>query len=183
MTRIKLGVPDPPNDDVRHTYGDVFEVDEGRLVIAPSGNHTALLFELAGCWELKSFGLLYVLLVSRTGREVGRYQSPDPLTSEELRSFLTEFGSFLEEDGRHAFWIGSVAGEGTLVYDQHNVIIAYGPIRGYRNVLERRGFVEENVSYPSPHVHRYHADLDATEERLLTTFDWLHTPLRDGDDY
>jgi hypothetical protein len=124
-----------------------------------------------------------VLLVGRTGRETGRYQAPDPLTSDELRSFLTEFGGFLEEDGRHAFWIGSEVGEGTLVYDQHNVIFAYGPIRAYREMLERRGFVEQNFSYPNPHAHRYHVDLDATEERLLTTFEWLRTPLRENDDY
>ena len=182
---IKLGVPDPPELPERHVYGDVFEFStepREKLVIAPSANHVSLLFELAGCWEVKSFWLLYVLIVSRGEQPAGRYESPQ-LDSEELRTFLTRFGPFLEQDGRHAFWIGSVYGEGTLVYDQHDVIFAYGPVAAYRHVLERRGFVEQSFSYPDPHVHWYHAELDSTEQELFSLWEWEQFPLQEGDDY
>jgi hypothetical protein len=183
---IKFAVPDPPNDPTRYTYPDLFEVLDDlreRLVIAPSGNHVSLLFELAGCWELKSFWLLYVLLVPRGNHEAGRYESPNLLTSDDLRVFLARFGPFLEQDGRHTFWIGSPAGEGTLVYDQHDVIFAYGPIGGYREVLNRRGFVEQSFSYPDPHVHWYHAIFDTAEDELLAMWQRRHSPLHDDDHY
>lgn len=182
---IKFGVPDPPNLPVRYVYGDVFELSaepREKLVIAPGGNHVSLLFELAGCWELKTFWLLYVLLLDRGEHRAGRYQSPD-VSSEELRAFLMQFGPFLEQDGRHAFWIGSTAGEGTLVYDQHDVIFAYGPLAAYREVLKRRGFVEQKFSYPDPHVHWYHAALDPVGDQLFALWEWEHFPLQDGDDY
>ena len=182
--RIKFGVPDQAGAPRRHEHGDRYEIDERyeRMVIAPSGNHASLLFELAGCWESKSFWLLYVLVVDRGNHEAGRYQSPHLLDSEELREFLTTFAAFLEQDGRHAFWIASGAGEGTLVYDRHDVIYAYGSLPAYREVLERRGFVEQVFSYPDPHMHCYHAELDAAEDELLARWDWQRSPLLDGDD-
>jgi len=179
---IKFGVPGAGSETVRYRYGDWFETTD-RMLIGPSGGQTSLLFELAGLWEHRSYWLLYVLLVGRTGRPEGRYQAPQLPGSGELRTFLEEFGPFLEQDGRHAFWIGSAAGEGTLVYDQHDVLFAYGDLAAYRRVLDRRGFVEQPFSYPDPHVHCYHAELDAVEERLFSRWEWIWSPLREDDHY
>ena len=182
----KFAVPDPPNDPARYVYPDVFEASAEppeRLVIAPSANHVSLLFELAGCWELKSFWLLYVLLVARGDHEAGRYESPHVLGSDDLRLFLARFQQFLEQDGRHALWIGSPAGEGTLVYDQHDVVFAYGPTDAYRQVLNRRGFAEQTFSYPDPHVHWYHAAFDPVEDELFAMWEWKQSPLQEEDHY
>ena len=45
------------------------------------------------------FQLLYVLHTTRTGAELGRYESPE-LNSEAVRAFLDSFGRFLSEDAR-----------------------------------------------------------------------------------
>jgi hypothetical protein len=184
--RIKFGIPGLLDAALRYDYGDVYDVqteDYGRLMIGPSANHTALLFELAGCWEVKSFWLLYVLVVDRGTHQAGRYQSPRCADTEELRAFLAKYASFLEQDGRHTFWIASESGEGTLVYDRHNVIFAYGPTEKYQAVLQRHGFTESAVAYPEPHMHLYYEEFDGAEEEVLSFWDWQFSPLQEESDY
>lgn len=55
-------------------------------------------------------------------------------------------------------------------------------MRAYREVLQRRGFVEQEFSYPDPHVHHYHAAFDAVEDELFSLWEWEQFPLQDGDD-
>ena len=50
------------------------------------------------------FQRLYVLHTTRTGAELGRYESPE-LSTEAVQAFLGRFGRFLSEDGRHDFWV------------------------------------------------------------------------------
>lgn len=180
----KLGVIRDSQDEP-HAHADTWDLQETvgprRLVIAPSGGHVALMLELAGCLK-GPFWLLYVLLVSRRGRDPGRYQRPFPAEPAALRSILEEFRDFLELDGRHHLWILSAAGKGTLVYDHHNLLYAYGPLEGYEEVLLRRGFRRDPVSIPAPHTHNYHPEFDDDEDRLLRRWDWKRTPLQDGDD-
>jgi len=184
--KIKFGVLDPVGETVRYAHPDVFLASDeprDRLIIAPSANHVSLIFDLARCWQIDEYWLLYVLLTGHEGRDRGRYESPALSSSDELKDFLTRFGPFLEQDGRHALWIGSSAGEGTLVYDQHDVIFAYGPTHAYREVLARRGFAEHDFQYPDPHVHCYYAEFDAVEDELFALWEWEQFPLQDDDHY
>jgi len=72
------------------------------------------------------FQLLYVLHTTRTGAELGRYESPE-LSAEAVQAFLGRFGRFLFEDARHDCWVRSHGDGATIVSDRHNLIYAYGP--------------------------------------------------------
>ena len=180
--RYKFGALGPDGTDVEFRYDNRFEHTSGpdRLVIAPAKDHVALLGELAGLVP-GPYYLLYVLVVGRTGRAEGRYQSSE-LTLDELRHFLSEHAVFLEHDGRHALWISEPSGRLLLVYDRHQVIYAYGPVHDIRRLLVSRGFHEESVSFPSPHSHKYSAEGDGEEDRLFGSMQWRFFPLQDGDD-
>jgi hypothetical protein len=174
-------------EQVPHNYGDIyFEQPCGpttRLVIGPSSDQIDLMLELST--ELKGpWFVLYVLLVPRQGnRESGRYQ-PEPFeTHAQLSAFLMAFRSFLEGDGRHHVWVGSAANDGVLVYDQHNVIFAYGPLDRFKSVLQRRGFQKREFWFPAPHFHSYVPENDAEEERLMSEAEWQYSPLRPTDEW
>jgi len=175
-------------DQVPHDYGNVYlEEPSGastRLVIGPSAGHVELMTELAAELRGEPWFVLYVLLVPRLGnREPGRYQSEPFGTHVELAAFLSAFRGFFEDDGRHHVWVGSAANDGVLVYDQHNVIFAYGPIERFRAILDARGFRERSFWFPAPHVHSYSPENDAEEERLMAEAEWTYSPLRPGDEW
>jgi hypothetical protein len=185
MFRLKFGRLEH-GEQVPHDYGNsFFEVPCGptsRLVIGPSHDHIDLMIELAAELQGHPWFILYVLLVPRLGnRESGRYQSEPFETHAELSSALNGFRAFFEDDGRHHVWVGSASNDGTLVYDKHNVIYAYGPLDRFKAILRDRGFTECSFESPSPHFHSYLEENDAEEERLMREFQWLHSPLRPGD--
>lgn len=60
------------------------------------------------------FYVLYVLLVSRCGSELGRYESEPFYGIDELEIFLNKYRTFFENDGRHNIWIGEIEGNGLL---------------------------------------------------------------------
>ena len=185
MSLYKFGTIGPDGSDAPYFYDDIYQVEETarsrRLLVAPRKDHIAVLSELADRLS-GPYRLLYVLLVGRTGRAEGRYETAEFLTASDLRSFLSTHGPFLEHDGRHHFWIGSAQGDALLVYDQHNVIFAYGPLDEFARVLVRRGLRSSTVSYPGPHTHHYHAAYDAAEDRLFSEREWLFSPLREQDE-
>jgi hypothetical protein len=167
-------------------YTDVWSVQKTtgpvRLLVAPAARHIEVLLSLAEVWR-EDYYLLYVLLVPRTGtRPPGRYQSPGPLSFEDVAAFCRRFAPFLEGDGRHHLWIGSTVDAGLLIYDQHDWIYAYGDVPAYVDVLRRRGFTEGRVQLPVPHSHNYHAAFDADEDELTACWDWIHSPLQAGDE-
>jgi hypothetical protein len=175
-------------EHVPHDYGNVyFEEPSGdatRLVIGPSQDHVGLMTQLAAELKGHPWFILYVLLVPRRQRRApGRYQSQPFETHAELSGFLSSFRSFFETDGRHHVWIGSAANDGVLVYDQHNVIFAYGPVDRFRSILHSLGFRESNFWFPSPHSHSYAPENDAEEERLIAEGEWQHSPLQPGDEW
>src|SRR3954470_510786 len=65
---------------VAHHYGNIFfrqaMRSSARLVIGPSAKHVEVMLALAQTWPTQQFGILYVLLISHSGAELGRYQSP-----------------------------------------------------------------------------------------------------------
>ena len=179
---------DDDGDPVPHNYGNLyFEEPCGptrRLVIGPSRDHVDLLIELSGELRGDPWFVLYVLLVPRQGnRPAGRYQSEPFETHAELSSFLSSFRAFFEGDGRHHVWVGSAANDGMLVYDQHDVIFAYGPLERFAALLDDRGFRRESFWFPAPHTHTYYPEHDAEEERLMSECDWEYFPLQKGDEW
>lgn len=158
----KFGMLDSTGGDIAFHYPDLWERETTtgpeRIVAAPAANHVDLLITLSRVLP-EPFGILYVLLVPRTDYKPGRYQSPAPLTRGEMEGFLTDYCAFLEGDGRHHLWVASLPSQATLVYDQHNVIYAYGPLPEYETVLRQQGLHEGEVRFPVPHSHHYHSQL------------------------
>jgi hypothetical protein len=127
------------------------------------------------------FQLLYVLHTSRTGAELGRYESPD-LDASRVETFLRRFGRFFCEDARHDLWVRSHGGDATVVLDRHNVIYAYGPVDTFERVLSQ-GHIRPGArpEVPDPHIHYYHSEWDEAERDVIVAFPWKVTPLRPGD--
>lgn len=131
---------------------------------------------------LGPFGVLYVLLLSRLGNAPGRYQTPAPLGHDELEHLLRRFQDYFEQDGRHHLWVASTGDEGTFVFDNHNVVYAYGDLPRYECELLARGFAIGATPNPAPHMHHYHEVFDSAEQLLMTHCDWLRTDLHPDDD-
>jgi hypothetical protein len=176
----------PPREMAAFAYPNRWAIERTtgpeRLVIAPAQDHVDLMLDLAR--ELREpFGILYVLLLSRFDKaSPGRYQSPTPCDRQAMGSFFQKFKAFFEGDGRHHVWVMSLPDHATLVYDQHNVIYAYGQLDRYKEVAARHGLSEGPVSFPVPHAHCYNAEFDKDEDRILKWWDWKQFPLQDGDD-
>jgi hypothetical protein len=128
------------------------------------------------------FGILYVLLVSRRNNDLGRYQCPSPCRREEMESFLREFKEYFESDGRHHIWVASIPASATLVYDQHNVIYAYGPLAQFKKILLGEGLTENPISFPAPHAHNYNPQFDGQEQEVLEYCHWRKSPLTPNDE-
>ena len=151
-----------------------------RLVIGAREHEIGLILEL--CRAMRGpFVVLYVLLVSRTGRPAGRYES-QAATFEALELFLYTFQEYFEQDGRLHLWVMSAGGEGQFVFDHHNVVFAYGDLDTYQSLLQRRGFRQGKLPTPVPHTHNYHAEFDVSETDVLNYWAWRHTSLQPGDD-
>lgn len=103
----KFGTLDPAGNDVPYRYPDLWAREQTtgpeRIVAAPAASHIDLLIALSRVLP-EPFGILYVLLVSRSDQEPGRYQSPVPVSRAEMETFLHEFRGFLEGNGRHHIW-------------------------------------------------------------------------------
>jgi len=171
-------------DFVPHRYANSWDVQKTRgperLVIGPESNQVELMLDLAQALA-EPFGILYLLLISRRGREPARYQSPYPCERAEVESFFRSFKEFFEFDGRHHVWLISLPDSSTIVYDQHNVIYAYGPRQQFQDVLRKQGFRRGSVIFPAPHSHHYNSEFDDEEERLLAYWHWQQSPLQESD--
>jgi len=182
----KFSVHDQQYQECAFDYGNIYQViattDSQRLEIGTGTGQVDLLMQLAGQID-PPFYILYVLVLSRLNQEPGRYQSPPLETTSELAAFLDEYRSYLETDGRHHIWIGAIDGTGLLVYDQHNVIYAYGPIARYESVLQKAGYKEQSFSFPVPHIHSFHEANDPYEDKILRHWDWQYFPLAEHDLY
>lgn len=149
-----------------------------RIVAAPRDRQVALIRALAERLE-EPLVVLYVLLVSRAGHESGRYESP-PLDRASCSAFLHEFTDYLEKDGRHHVWI--LGGDGTLVFDNHQLIYAYGDLDGYEATLRSAGLTVGAPAIPAPHTHNYNCQFDANEQLVLQRSSWERFPLEPSDD-
>ena len=173
------------SDFIPYRYSNCWDIEKTsgpeRLVIGPESRQVELLLKLTQTLA-EPFGILYVLLVSRNDHEPARYQSPYPCDRGEMESFFRSFTDFFESDGRHHIWVTSLPDSSTLVYDQHNVIYAYGALPEFERVLHNQGLNRGAVGFPVPHSHHYNAEFDEEEQRLLDYWAWRQSPLQEGDD-
>lgn len=167
-----------------HRYGGSFTEEvvgqRTRLVVYPSGSAASIVRGLAG--ELASpLFVLWILHTSRTGLELGRYQSP-ALTVDAAQELLDAFGDFFDHDARSDVWFHSADSQATIVWERHDLIYAYGPVDAFRRVLEAEGLTEGQDRIPSPHAHDYHAEFDGAERALAGRFEWTVSELRPEDE-
>jgi len=151
-----------------------------RVTIAPKEKHVSLMLEIAKGWT-GPFGILYVLKVPRRDHKEGRYQSPQPCSFEELEQFARQFEDYLEGDGRHHIWFRDFDSCSQLIYDNHDLIFAYGDEERIISILKAKGFKEGEPTIPDPHAHCYNRQFDTMEDQIIEYFDWLEFPLEDHD--
>lgn len=164
-------------------YGHVFAREDvggqARLRVGLNEAQDACVLTLASGLS-GPFQLLYVLHTTRTGAELGRYESPE-LTSAGVEEFFNEFGRFFCEDSRHDLWVRSHDDDATIVLDRHNVIYAYGPLDAFEAALQSLGARKGEPAVLGAHLHHYHPAWDEAERRVLRSFDWDIKPLRPSD--
>lgn len=126
------------------------------------------------------YTLLYVLHTPRGEGAAGRYVGPD-LGRDELKSFILRFRTYLQADARFDLWAYSAADESTVVWDRHNLLFAYGNLDVFANQLRALGFVEGDVTVPSPHQHHYREEFDSDAAAILGALPWQYTELEPED--
>jgi hypothetical protein len=187
MSMPKFGTFDPHGDPVVHDYGNVFFRQPcgggERLVIGPTGKQMKLLDELAATFPTQRYYVLYILLLSHAGRSPGRYQSPLINSHEALQLFVSTFQKFFEGDGRHHLWIASPDSSDLLVYDQHDVVFAYGNLNVFESILDKDDYEYKEFWFPSPHAHGYDPANVNAEDDLMSYFDWKYFELQPGDEW
>ena len=152
-----------------------------RLVLAPSGNQVDLILDL--CSKMQGpFGLLYVLLVSRRNRTSGRYQTREPMSFAQLSEFLNGFRAYLEGDGRHHLWVMSIGDRSQVIYDNHDVLYAYGNLNVFEDIARTKEMKLQDFLFPFPHAHHYNECFDKDEDRIFEECQWIYFPLRPDDD-
>lgn len=150
-----------------------------RLVIAPRDGLLNILREMAEHLG-PSMSLLYVLIVPRGSQVEGRYESP-MLDLHGVRTFLDEFGDCLTHDARHELWIGQLQERHMLIYDQHGLLYAYGPLEDFERILRQWGLTPGDIEIPIPHAHHYHSFYDKSVDRILASLSWQRTELQPAD--
>jgi hypothetical protein len=170
---------------LRHYYGNLFKHEVypewSRVTIGPRAGHVSLMLEIARAWS-GPYGILYVLKVSRCNHKAARYQSPSPCSFEELERFARYFESYFEGDGRHHLWFSDVNSGSQLVYDNHDLVYAYGNDEQVISLLKARGYTEGGPDIPSPHIHCYNQQFDDREDEIMDYFEWIEFPLQDEHD-
>lgn len=150
-----------------------------RVVAGAAGGDPTIFQKLTTCLTPPYF-ILYVLHTPRGEGEPGRYKSP-ALSNEEFIGFMRKYADFFQGDSRFDIWAHSQSSDGTVVWDRHNLIFAYGPITIYEQALEKLGYSQGKLSLEFPHVHFYRTEFDDFAKSLLNYFKWEYTPLQPED--
>ena len=154
-----------------------------QLWITTDTNPIALIKDLLSLGE-GPYGLLYILNIPRATNRAGRYQSP-PLDRSRLFQWLDQFTAYLSGDGRHNLWIYDLSASSRhprLVYNNHEIIIAYGAIEQIETHLRLRHFSEAEIQIPAPHSHAFNVQFDDDEAAILKSSNWKHFPLQPADE-
>lgn len=170
---------------VEHKYGNLFRHEVhpewSRVIIAPDEQQIPLMLDIAKRWE-GPYGIFYVLKLSRLGHTAARYQSPEPCSFDNLELFASTFQEYFEGDGRHHLWFIDVPTGAQLVYDNHDLIYAYGNDGDIISFLESKGFSAGDPQIPCPHEHRYNQEFDSSEDEIMKYFEWKKFPLQEEHD-
>ncbi|MFE5317721.1 hypothetical protein ACFQ88_03320 [Paenibacillus sp. NPDC056579] len=108
----------------------------------------------------------------------------EKLKWKQVHDFMEKFHTFLEYDSRHRIVIRSSDELLTyFVFDEENIILAYGDVESYKEILRGLGFEEQDhpIILPDPHMHMYHEQLDRDEDKLLSFFPWSKSKLLEID--
>jgi hypothetical protein len=171
--------------DVPWRFGGVRARESGdgweRLAVGADEDRPGLVADLVQGWP-DDLRVLWVLHVSRLGRETGRYESPHPLALAEVLGLLRRFRRFLDLDARHHLWIARAGSKDQVVLDMWGVVYVYGDLEAALGVLDRRGIREGALEYPWPAGHPYWPVLDEDERAMHGWWPWTRTPLRERDD-
>lgn len=172
-------------DWVEHSHPAVFSLPETtdepqRVVAGVPGGDPDIFLKLVSTLEDPYF-LLYVLHTPRGEGAPGRYQSPK-LSLSELQAFVSKFRLFLAQDARFDLWAHSPSEQATVVWDRHNLILAYGPLDRFASQLGFLGFCPGSPEIPAPHSHNYHAEFDEQATEILNELEWSFSPLKPEDE-
>lgn len=183
----KFGIPDGYEqfEGQEYFYGDVFEheiyPEWSRVTIGANEKQIPLMLDIAQRWK-GPFGVLYVLKVSRCGHEIGRYQSTELGSFDDLVLFAYTFQEFFEEDGRHHVWFIDIPTDNRVIYDNHDLIYSYGEDADVVALLKARGFAESRLEIPAPHLHKYNVEYDGAGDEIMRYFEWKRFPLQEAHD-
>ena len=181
--KVKFSAGDFNKSDIEFDYGNIYQQTDNSIKISANNNQVKLLTKLLESLK-PPYYVLYVLVTSRTEKEIGRYQSPLFENKDDLISFLRLYEDYFETDGRHHIWIGTTDNSGLIVYDQHNVVFGYGPLALFeKTIIEEFNYKQKEFEFPAPHCHSFHPENDIYEESLINYFDWDIFPLQAQDTY
>lgn len=170
---------------VEHSHPPIFHLHESgsgtpRVAATAPGGDPMVLRSLTDRLR-PPFILLYVLLVPRGEGEPGRYESPE-ISRAQLHGFLDRFANYLQNDGRFDLWVHSPDDRATVVWDQHNLIWAYGPTEQFVATLRTLGFQNGSPTIDFEHMHHYRTTFDGDAKAVLEAFDWHRTSLQPEDE-
>lgn len=151
-----------------------------RIAVAPKDNQIELIKNIIMNFE-PPYWILYVLVVSRCGNALGRYQCACPKNNIEVNNFCNYFKDYFETDARHHIWIGSAKTKQLVVYDNHNIIYIYGNVQNIQEKLSDLGFKEGIIQIPVPHAHLYNVENDNYETEIMNYWEWIKFPLNEQD--
>ncbi|MHA7966778.1 hypothetical protein ACX93W_21945 [Paenibacillus sp. CAU 1782] len=153
-----------------------------RLVIWPNERAIDTLKKLLEKSK-ENFEVMYILMTSRCNNDEARYKA-EHLQLNEVVNFLDVFQTFIEFDSRHRVVIRSSDESLTyFVYDEENILLAYGNVELFKQLLDEVGFepYEGGIVFPDPHMHVYHEELDQYENQVLHHFPWTKHELTEVD--
>lgn len=170
---------------VAYSHAPVFRMPRdgetsARIVAGVPASDPTVFGHLIECLAPPYF-LLYVLHTPRGEAAAGRYQSP-LLSLDDIHDFLARFARFLSADARFDLWAHSSGDNATVVWDRHDQLFGYGPLKRFESKLRSIGFVPGSPEVPVPHQHHYRAEFDDDARDVIAAFDWSHSPLRDRDE-
>jgi hypothetical protein len=182
----KLGISNKNNEEIPFYFLDNYMIEKSsagiRLKISAKKNQVDLIYKLSDCLN-PPFYVLYILIESRLGNSLGRYQSPLIESKNDLKIFLDKYKNYFESDARHHVWLGTINNSGKLIYDLHNLIFAYGPNEKYIQILKQKGFKQKDFKIPNPHDHIFNPENDKYEDLIINHWDWVYFELKEQDKY
>ena len=171
----KLGTFEPDRGwvpvQLDHVYTRERQRNVDRIAAAPRSGHIDLIARLVAAVP-GPFRFVYCLLDGSDELPGGYYTVVRDLGGDEVCALLTDFREFFEVDGRHSLWITSPREKATLIFDEHNLVYAYGPLDTFEEVLKGVGLQPGEVEVPFPHSHHRHERLESELQRLMTRETW-----------